>query len=60
MLDFDNDNVVHMPTTVPTTLPEAMKALEQARERRLAELDGWEPSGGWLVNQRQPSRASAR
>ena len=61
MLDFADDYVIHMPTSVPTALPEAMQALEQARERRRAELAGWEPSGGWLVNQRNlHARASAR
>ncbi|HEY0681604.1 MAG TPA: hypothetical protein VGD45_04685 [Steroidobacter sp.] len=63
MLDFEDDNVIHMPTSVPTALPEAMKALEQARERRRAELADWEPSGGWLVNQRNVrlhTRAGAR
>ncbi|MBM0108287.1 hypothetical protein JM946_26450 [Steroidobacter sp. S1-65] len=63
MLDFEDDIVIHMPTSVPTALPEAMQALEQARERRRAELAGWEPSGGWLVNQRnvrQPTRTGTR
>lgn len=59
MLDFDTDTVIHMPTNVQTTLPEAVKTLEQARQRRLAELADWQPSGGWLVDQRNV-RHSAR
>ena len=49
MLDFDNDNVIHMPTSVQTTPPEAVKTLEQARQRRREELADWQPSGGWLA-----------
>ncbi len=49
MLDFDNDNVIHMPITVQTTSPEAVKMLEQARQRRREELAGWQPSAGWLA-----------
>lgn len=63
MLDFDTDTVIHMPTTVQTTLPEAAKTLEQARQRRRAELADWQPSGGWLVDQRnvrQHARVTAR
>lgn len=63
MLDFDTDTVIHMPTTVQTTLPEAVKTLEQARQRRREELANWQPSGGWLVDQRNvrhSARASAR
>jgi len=53
MLDLDTDNVVHMPTSVQTTLPEAAKTLEQARQRRREELANWEPSGGWLADPRK-------
>jgi hypothetical protein len=49
MLDFDNDNVIHMATSVQTTPPEAVKSLEQARQRRREELADWQPSGGWLA-----------
>jgi hypothetical protein len=52
MLDFENDNVVHMPSSVQMTLPEAAKTLEEARQRRRAELADWQPSGGWLADQR--------
>ncbi len=44
MLDFEDDNVVHMPTNVQTTSPEAAKTLEQAWQRRRAELADWTPS----------------
>lgn len=52
MLDFENDNVIHMPTTVQTTSPEAAKTLEQAWQRRRVELADWTPSGGWLTDRR--------
>ena len=55
MLDFDNDNVIHMPTSVQTTSPEAVRTLEQARQRRREELADWQPSAGWLA-QRNVSR----
>lgn len=53
MLDFDTDNVIHMPTSVQTTLPEAAKTLEQAWQRRREELVNWQPSGGWLMDRRE-------
>jgi hypothetical protein len=58
MLDFDNDNVIHLTTTVQTTPPEAMKTLELARQRRREELADWQPSGGWLA-QRNVARHTA-
>jgi hypothetical protein len=63
MLDFEADNVVHMPTSIQTTSPEAAKTLEQAWQRRRAELADWAPSAGWLTDRREPRhvvRASAR
>ena len=33
--------------------PAAVKALEQARQRRPTELAGWKPETGWLVDQRE-------
>jgi hypothetical protein len=61
---IDSDNVFHMPTSVQTALPEAVKTLEQAWQRRRQELADWQPSGGWLVEQRNVAsvagRASAR
>jgi hypothetical protein len=63
MLDFQDDNVVHMATNVQTTSPEAAKALEQAWQRRRAELANWTPSGGWLTDRRELrhlARAGAR
>lgn len=53
MLDLDTDNVIHMPTSVQTTLPEAAKMLEQAWQRRREELANWQPSGGWLADPRK-------
>lgn len=52
MLDFAEDKVVHMHTSVQTTSPEAAKTLEQAWQRRRAELADWAPSGGWLMDRR--------
>lgn len=63
MLDFADDNVVHMPTNVQTTSPEAAKTLEQAWQRRRAELANWAPSAGWLSDRREARhlvRAGAR
>jgi hypothetical protein len=44
--------VVRMPSTVRTVLPEAAKALEQAWQRRRQELAGWQPASGWLLEPR--------
>ena len=63
MLDIEEDKVVHMPTHVQTTSPEAAKTLEQAWQRRRAELANWAPSAGWLTDRRDVrhlSRAGAR
>lgn len=63
MLDFADDNVIHLPTSVQMTSSEAARTLEQAWERRRAELADWQPSGGWLTDQRNVrthQRASAR
>jgi hypothetical protein len=53
MLEFNTDNVIHMPTSIHTTLPEAAKTLELAWQRRREELANWQPSGGWLADQRK-------
>ena len=63
MLDFETDNVIHMPTNVQTTASDAMQTLEQVRQRRRRELADWQPSGGWLTDHRElrhTARASAR
>ncbi|MDY6944616.1 MAG: hypothetical protein SXG53_02765 [Pseudomonadota bacterium] len=63
MLDFEDDIVIHMPTSVQMTSPEAARTLEEARLRRRAELADWQPSGGWLTEQRNVRhhvRAGAR
>lgn len=52
MLDFEEDSVIHMPTSVHMTSPEATKTLEEVWQRRRAELADWQPSGGWLTDQR--------
>lgn len=48
--------VLRMPPSVQTVLPEAAKALEQAWQRRRQELAGWQPAGGWLLDQRLMAR----
>ncbi len=60
MLDFEADNVIHMPTSVQMTLAEAARTLEQVWERRRAELADWQPSGGWLADQRNVRHVHAR
>lgn len=63
MFNLKNDKVIHMPTSVRTTSPEAIRTLEAAWQRRRAELANWQPSGGWLVDQRtarQTTRGGAR
>jgi len=53
MLELETDNMIHMPTSVQTTLPEAARTLELAWQRRREELANWQPSGGWLADQRK-------
>jgi len=60
MLDFEDDKMVHVPTHVQTTSPEAAKTLEQAWQRRRAELADWAPSAGWLTERRDVRQARAR
>jgi hypothetical protein len=45
-----------MPPSVQTVLPEAAKALEHAWQRRRQELAGWQPTSGWLLDQRLIAR----
>jgi hypothetical protein len=49
---FSKNNVIHVPPSVRTTPPEAIKTLEKVWQRRRAELANWQPSGGWLMDQR--------
>jgi hypothetical protein len=56
---FGRDNVVRLSSTVRTAEPDASRALEQAWLKRRQELAGWQPSGGWLIDQRTASRRSA-
>lgn len=50
--------VVRMPSSVKTVLPEAARALEQAWQRRRQELAGWQPASGWLIEPREQPRRS--
>jgi hypothetical protein len=56
---FARDNVVRLSSTVRTAKPEASRALEQAWLKRRQELAGWEPSGGWLIDQSAATRRPA-
>jgi hypothetical protein len=47
-----SDNVFRVPSSIKTALPDAARTLEQAWQRRRQELAGWQPSGGWLLDQR--------
>lgn len=47
-------DVFRLSSTVRLVQPEAAKALEQAWQQRRRELASWQPSGGWLVDSRQP------
>jgi hypothetical protein len=48
--------VVRMPSSVKTVLPEAAKALEHAWQKRRQELAGWQPESGWLLEPRSFAR----
>ncbi len=52
--------VVRMPSSVRTVLPEAAKALEQAWQRRRQELAGWQPVNGWLIDRSFARRTVSR
>ena len=56
---FDRDNTVRMSSTIKTAAPDASQALEQAWLKRRQELAGWEPSRGWLVDQKSTRRPLA-
>ena len=55
----DNTKVIRLPSSVATVPPELAKTLEQAWQRRRQELAGWQPSGGWLIEQRGTHRQVA-
>ena len=60
---FGKDNVVRLSSRIPVAEPDASRALEQAWLKRRLELAGWQPSNGWLLEQKVGSRrpvASAR
>jgi len=53
---FGQDNLVRLGSNVKTATPDASRALEQAWLKRRQELAGWEPSNGWLLEQKVPAR----
>jgi len=55
---FGNDNVVRLSSRIKTADSEASRALEQAWVKRRQELAGWQPSNGWLLEQRPAVRRS--
>ena len=56
---FGRDNVVRLSSTVKAAAPDASRALEQAWVKRRQELAGWQPTGGWLIDQHVATRRSA-
>lgn len=55
---FGKDNVVRLSSRIRTAEPDASRALEQAWVRRRQELAGWQPSNGWLLDQKIDPRRS--
>jgi hypothetical protein len=51
-------DVIRLSSSVKLVEPEAVKALEQAWQRRRRELASWRPSGGWLLEQRAQATRS--
>ena len=58
-ISMTTTQVFRPSTSVPLALPEAAKALEEARQRRRQELAGWQPSNGWLIEPIKSIRRSA-
>jgi len=56
---FSAQGLVRIASSVPTTHPDAAKALEQSWQKRRQELAGWQPSRGWLVDVQNSTRRSA-
>jgi hypothetical protein len=56
---FATDNIVRLSSSVKTAGPEAARALEAAWHKRRQELAGWQPSNGWLVEQKPVSRRAS-
>jgi len=56
---FGNDNVVRLSSRIQTAEPDASRALEQAWLKRRQELAGWQPSNGWLVEQKAALRRTS-
>lgn len=45
-------DVIRLSSSLKIAQPEAVKALEQAWQKRRRELGSWQPSGGWLIDPR--------
>ena len=56
---FRSTDVVRLSSAVKLVLPDAAKALEQAWQQRRRELASWQPSGGWLLDQRDAQTRAA-
>lgn len=56
---FGRDNVVRLSSRIKTAEPDASRALEQAWMKRRQELAGWQPSNGWLAEQKIATRRAA-
>jgi hypothetical protein len=55
---FSKDNVVRLSSRIKTADSDASRALEQAWLKRRQELAGWQPSNGWLLDQKVIARRS--
>lgn len=56
---FAQNNVIRLSSGIKTAEPDSWRALEQAWHKRRQELAGWQPSGGWLLEQKTAVRRSA-
>lgn len=50
------NNVVRLSSGVKVSVPDASRALEEAWLKRRRELGTWQPSNGWLVEQKPLTR----
>ena len=53
---FGTDNIVRLSSSVKPAGPDATRALEAAWLKRRQELAGWQPSNGWLLEQKPTLR----
>jgi len=56
---FGEDSVIRLSSSVKTAQPEAARALEEAWLKRRQELAGWQPSNGWLIEQKPSAKTTS-